>query len=69
MTAHWGVPDPVAATGNQAEVSLAFKESYRMLHQRIAIFTSPLHSLDKLTLQKKLKERANVMQPHAPLCG
>src|SRR5262249_9297343 len=24
MTAHWGVPDPVAATGNPAEVSLAF---------------------------------------------
>lgn len=57
MTAHWGVPDLVAATGNQAEVSLAFKDSYRMLHQRIAIFTSlPLRSLDKLTLQNKLKE-------------
>ncbi len=57
MTAHWGVPDPAAATGNAAEIALAFKDSYRMLHQRIGIFTSlPLRSLDQLTLQNKLKE-------------
>ena len=56
MTAHC-VPDPVAATGNPAEVSLAFKDPYRMLHQRIAIFTSlPIRLLDGLTLQNKLKE-------------
>src|SRR5262249_54156212 len=57
MTAHWGVPDPAAATGTPAEVALAFKDAYRMLSQRIGIFTSlPLRSLDKLTLQRKLKE-------------
>jgi arsenate reductase (thioredoxin) len=57
MTAHWGVPDPAAATGTPAELALAFKDTYRMLHQRIAIFTAlPLRSLDQLTLQHKLKE-------------
>jgi arsenate reductase (thioredoxin) len=57
MTAHWGVPDPVAATGTPAEIALAFKDSYRMLAQRIAIFTAlPLRSLDRLTLQGKLKD-------------
>jgi arsenate reductase len=57
MTAHWGVPDPAAAKGTPAEVALAFKDSYRMLHQRIGIFTAlPLRSLDQLTLQNKLKE-------------
>ena len=57
MTAHWGVPDPVEATGTAAEIALAFKDSYRMLHQRIGIFTSlPLRSLDQLTLQNKLRE-------------
>jgi arsenate reductase len=57
MTAHWGIPDPAEATGTAAEVALAFKDAYRMLNQRIGIFTSlPLHSLDKLTLQAKLKE-------------
>ena len=57
MTAHWGVPDPAAATGNDAEIALAFKEAYRMLNQRIGIFIAlPLRSLDQLSLQKKLKE-------------
>ena len=57
MTAHWGIPDPAAATGTPAEIALAFKDAYRMLNQRIAIFTAlPLHSLDRLTLQNKLKE-------------
>ena len=57
MTAHWGVPDPAAATGNAAEVALAFKDAYRMLNQRIGLFVSlPIRSLDKLSLQQKLKE-------------
>ena len=56
-TAHWGVPDPAEAAGSDAEIALAFKDAYRMLHQRIAIFTAlPLRSLDKLSLQAKLKE-------------
>ena len=57
MTAHWGVPDPAAVKGNPAEIALAFKDAYRMLNQRIGIFTSlPLHSLDQLSLQRKLRE-------------
>lgn len=57
MTAHWGVPDPVAAQGNEAEKRLAFSEAYRMLNNRISIFASlPMESLDRLSLQKKLDE-------------
>jgi arsenate reductase len=57
MSAHWGVPDPAAATGTTAEVALAFKDAYRMLHQRIAVFTAlPLRSLDQLSLQSRLRE-------------
>ena len=57
MSAHWGVPDPAEASVTNAEVALAFKDAYRMLSQRIGIFTSlPLRSLDQLTLQNKLKE-------------
>jgi protein-tyrosine-phosphatase len=57
MTAHWGVPDPAEATGTPAEVALAFKDAYRMLHQRIAVFTAlPIRSLDQLTLQGRLHE-------------
>jgi arsenate reductase len=57
MTAHWGVPDPAEAKGNPAEVALAFKDAYRMLHQHIGVFTAlPLRSLDKLSLQAKLRD-------------
>jgi arsenate reductase (thioredoxin) len=61
MTAHWGIPDPAEAVGTPAEVALAFKDAYRMLNQRIGIFTSlPIKSLDQLTLQNKLREIGNV---------
>ena len=57
MTAHWGIPDPAAATGTPAEIALAFKDAYRMLYQRIAVFTAlPLRSLDQLSLQHRLRE-------------
>ena len=57
MTAHWGVPDPAEAKGSAAEIALAFKDAYRMLHQRIGVFTAlPIRSLDRLSLQQRLKD-------------
>lgn len=57
MTAHWGLPDPAAAEGTEAERHLAFADAYRMLLNRISIFTSlPMRSLDRLALQKRLDE-------------
>jgi arsenate reductase len=57
MTAHWGVPDPAEARGTEAEIALAFKDAFRMLNQRIGIFTAlPIRSLDQLSLQNKLRE-------------
>jgi protein-tyrosine-phosphatase len=56
MTAHWGVPDPAEAKGTPAEVALAFKDAYRMLYQRIGVFTAlPIRSLDRLSLQQRLR--------------
>jgi protein-tyrosine-phosphatase len=55
MTAHWGVPDPAAAEGTEAEIRLAFADAFRMLNNRISIFVNlPIASIDKLTLQKHL---------------
>jgi protein-tyrosine-phosphatase len=55
MTAHWGLPDPAAAKGNEAEIRFAFAETVRMLTNRINIFVSlPIKSLDQLVLQKQL---------------
>ena len=57
MTAHWGIPDPAEAKGTPAEIALAFKDAYRLLNQRIGIFTSlPLRSLDRLSLHRKLRD-------------
>lgn len=56
MSAHWGVPDPAAATGTDAERQLAFADAYRMLAQRISIFVNlPLARLDRMALSDKLK--------------
>jgi protein-tyrosine-phosphatase len=55
MTAHWGVPDPAAATGSEAEIRFAFADAYRMLNNRISIFVSlPLLSFDKMWLQRQI---------------
>jgi arsenate reductase (thioredoxin) len=57
ISAHWGIADPAEATGSPAEIALAFKEAYRLLHQRIGVFTAlPLQSLDRLSLRNRLLE-------------
>jgi arsenate reductase (thioredoxin) len=66
MTAHWGVPDPAAATGSPAEIALAFKEAYRMLHRRIEVFVAlPIGSLNRLSLQTRLAEIGRIDSAHA----
>ena len=55
MTAHWGVPDPSDAQGDDAAIGLAFYDTYRMLRNRISIFVSlPMSALDSLSLQQEL---------------
>lgn len=55
MTAHWGVPDPLAVEGTEAERRLAFSEAYRMLRNRIIAFVNlPISSLDKLSLKTEV---------------
>jgi arsenate reductase len=57
MTAHWGILDPAAAAGGEAEIALAFKDAYRMLNRRIELFLAlPLAKLDRLVLAKQLKD-------------
>lgn len=55
MSAHWGLPDPAAFVGEDVQKALAFADAYRMLNNRISIFTNlPLASLERVALQHRL---------------
>jgi arsenate reductase len=55
MTAHWGIPDPAAVRGSEADVERAFRDAFFMLERRIVLFLClPLASLDSLALRKEL---------------
>src|SRR5271157_1110275 len=57
MTAHWGIEDPAAVEGSDIEKERAFNTAFRYLKNRISVFASlPIRSLDKLTLNAKLRE-------------
>lgn len=57
MKAHWGIPDPAAATGSEAERLKAFREAFTTLKRRIELFASlPLASLDRMSLRKRIDE-------------
>ena len=53
ISGHWGMPDPVKATGTDAEKSLAFQQAYGALRNRIEQFIAlPITTLDRIALQK-----------------
>lgn len=54
VTAHWGIPDPAAADGSEAEQMLVFRDAFRMLDRRIRLFQAlPFTSLDRVTLKRE----------------
>jgi arsenate reductase len=56
VTAHWGVPDPAAVEGTDADKWVAFRSAFQALENRIRIFTSlPLESLDQLKIQERVE--------------
>ena len=62
MTAHWGVPDPAAVEGTDAEIALAFRDAFHLLQRRIELFANlPVKSLDRMALKKKLDDIGSVM--------
>jgi protein-tyrosine-phosphatase len=64
MTAHWGLADPSAVEGTEAERRFAFADAHRMLYQRIGIFVNlPIRELDKLSLQRRLDEIGRTRAP------
>lgn len=57
MTAHWGMPDPAAVKGPDATIQKAFLDTFVTMKRRIQLMLSlPLASLDKLALQRQIKD-------------
>jgi len=62
-SAHWGVPDPAAVQGGEAEVERAFREALLLLNRRIDLFLAlPLEKLDNLAIKRELDNIG-----HAPI--
>lgn len=57
MTAHWGIEDPAAVEGSEAEKQRAFAQAARFLKNRISAFINLPHAtIDRMALQSHLKE-------------
>lgn len=57
ITGHWGLPDPVRATGTDAEKALVFAQTYAALRRRVSAFVSlPFDTLTRLSLQSRVDE-------------
>jgi arsenate reductase len=55
MTAHWGVPDPAAASGTREQIGKAFRDTFFTLDRRISLFLClPLSSLDRLSIKNEI---------------
>lgn len=57
LVAHWGIPDPAAVQGTNAEKRAAFMDTYRRLSVRITAFVNlDIERLDLATLKQRLAE-------------
>jgi protein-tyrosine-phosphatase len=57
ITAHWGIPDPAAVEGTDADKRAAFREAHDQLQRRVQAFVNlPIDSLDRPQLQQRLRE-------------
>jgi len=64
MTAHWGVPDPAALRGSEADIQRAFREAFFILDRRISLFLClPFKALDRLALKRELDKIARSTSP------
>lgn len=61
MTVHWGIPDPAAVQGSEAERQAAFLAALKALDGRIHAFVDiPFNSIDRTELKQRLKAIAQI---------
>ena len=57
VTAHWGVTDPAAVEGTDAEQRKAFREAYVGLENRIKLFVAlAIEKLDRMAIKRNVDE-------------
>ncbi len=57
MTAHWGMPDPADVEGGDDAKDRAFKETFRLLTNRIRLFAAlPIEKLDRMKIKTHLDD-------------
>ncbi len=55
LKAHWGLPDPADATGDDAAVDAAFEQTWRWLELRVrALLGLPFETMDRAALAAEL---------------
>jgi arsenate reductase len=64
VTAHWGVSDPAAVEGTDAQRRQAFRDAHRQLEARIKLFVAlPVDKLDRLVLTRDIAEIGRIGFP------
>ena len=66
MTAHWGIEDPAAVTGEGQRA--AFETALRYLNNRISLFLNlPMATIDRMSLQNRLREIGETKDAEPPI--
>jgi len=56
VSAHWGFPDPAAASGSDEEKRAAFAQTLRQIKSRVEQFLGlPLETLDRIDIERKMR--------------
>lgn len=57
ISAHWGVADPAAVTGDEEKIHRAFNDAFSVLSRRISLFLClPINKLSRLALTQEVQK-------------
>ena len=70
VSAHWGVPDPAAVEGTEAEKRRVFDDTVLLIGRRLDLFLAlPIEKLSRLALENRVKDigQTGAVEPTAGL--
>jgi arsenate reductase len=64
MLAHWGMPDPADAVGDETARRAAFREALLLIRRRIELMLAlPLEKLERMALEARVRA-IGIETPH-----